>query len=69
MTNTQLLLSIGIPSILIVLAWLSNNHRFNAIDARFDRMERLLEGHENRLDNHGERLSHLEGPTTKIVHT
>jgi ribosome-associated translation inhibitor RaiA len=69
MTNTQLLLSIGIPSILIVLTWLSNNHRFNAIDARFDRMERLLEGHEARLDNHGERLAHLEGPASKIVHT
>lgn len=36
MTNLQLLLTIGIPSILVVLAWLSNNSRLTAHDKRFD---------------------------------
>ncbi len=36
MTNLQLLLSIGIPSVLVVLAWLSNNARLAAHDKRFD---------------------------------
>jgi hypothetical protein len=36
MTNLQLLLSIGIPSILVMLAWLSNNARLSAHDKRFD---------------------------------
>ena len=39
MTNMQLLLSIGIPSLLIVLSWLTNN-------TRFDRIERRLDGHD-----------------------
>ncbi len=36
MTNLQLLLSIGIPSVLVVLSWVSNNARLAAHDKRFD---------------------------------
>ena len=75
MTNLQLLLTIGIPSILVVLTWLSNNQRFNAIDQRFnavdhrfDQMERefdkvdaLLARQEDRLDEHAQRLSYYDG--------
>jgi len=39
MTDTQLLLSIGIPSLLVVLSWISNNSRHDATNARIDRME------------------------------
>jgi hypothetical protein len=40
MTNLQLLLTIGIPSLLVVLSWMSNNYRLSAHDKRFDEMER-----------------------------
>jgi hypothetical protein len=43
MTNLQLLLTIGIPSILVVLSWISNNSRLNAHDKRFDEMERRFD--------------------------
>ena len=36
MTNIQLLLSIGIPSMLIVLSWINNNSRFDRIEKRLD---------------------------------
>jgi hypothetical protein len=36
MTNLQLLLTIGIPSILVVLSWISNNTRLALHDKRFD---------------------------------
>jgi hypothetical protein len=31
-TNQQLYLAIGIPSILIILSWLSNNSRLNRVE-------------------------------------
>jgi hypothetical protein len=40
MTNLQLLLTIGIPSLLVVLSWMSNSARMAAHDKRFDDMER-----------------------------
>ena len=43
MTNLQLLLSIGIPSLLIVLSWITNN-------GRFDRIERRLDAHDERFN-------------------
>ena len=50
MTNTQLLLSIGIPSLLIVLSWLANDKRFSLIESRMDRMESRLDGKTDRLE-------------------
>ena len=44
MTTLQLLLTIGTPSLLIVLTWLSNN-------ARFERIERHLDAHDKRFDD------------------
>lgn len=46
MTNVQLWLSVGLPSLLIVLSWITNN-------TRFDRIEK-------RLDSHDERFGKLE---------
>ena len=40
MTNLQLLLTIGIPSLLVVLSWMSNNSRLSTHDKRFDDVER-----------------------------
>ncbi len=50
MTNLQLLLSIGIPSFLVVLSWLSNNSRLDAHDKRFDEMEWRLDEMERRFE-------------------
>lgn len=40
MTDLQLLLSIGIPSLLVVLSWINNNARFTAIEKRLDDHDR-----------------------------
>ena len=42
MTDLQLLLSIGIPSLLIALSFVSNNARFNSMDKRMDGMDTRL---------------------------
>jgi hypothetical protein len=44
MTNLQLLLTIGIPSLLIVLSWITNN-------SRFDRIEKRLDLHDTRFND------------------
>ena len=56
MTNVQLWLAIGIPSFLIVLAWLSNSARVGGIDSRFDRVDKLLDALDRRLDAHDHRF-------------
>lgn len=68
MTDSQLFLSIGIPSFLIVLSWISNNVRFNGIDKRIDAVERRLDGHEKRFDelqsaNHKDALEIMRSMT------
>ena len=49
MTDLQLLLSIGIPSLLIALSMLSNNTRFNSMDKRMDGMDKRLDGMDARF--------------------
>jgi len=44
MTNLQLLLSIGIPSFLVILSWVSNNSRLAAHDRRFDDLDKRFDG-------------------------
>jgi hypothetical protein len=46
MTDLQLLLSIGIPSLLIALSMLANNSRFNSMEKRMDGMDSRF----NKLD-------------------
>jgi hypothetical protein len=50
MSNVQLLLSIGIPSLLIVLSWINNN-------SRFERIERRLDDHDRRFEKMDERFN------------
>lgn len=50
MTNTQLLLSIGIQSLLILVSWVTNN-------TRFDRIEKRLDGHDARFDRMDDKFS------------
>lgn len=42
MTNLQLVLTIAIPSLLVLVGIFLNNARFNAIDARFNSIETRL---------------------------
>jgi hypothetical protein len=39
LTNQQLYLAIGIPSVLVILSWLSNNTRLGHVENRMDRIE------------------------------
>lgn len=57
MTNTQLLLSIGIPSLLVILSWLSNNARLNNVEKRLD-------AHDKRLD---EIVSDMNRRFTEVI--
>jgi hypothetical protein len=38
MTNVQLMLSIGIPSLLIVLSWVQQSARFSRLESSVDRL-------------------------------
>ncbi len=51
MTNLQLLLTIGIRSILVVLTWLSNDARFAAHDNRFDEINSRFAAQDRRFDD------------------
>ncbi len=54
MTNLQLLLTIGIPSILILLTWLSNNTRFAAMEKRIDGVDGRIDKLSARVDAQGD---------------
>lgn len=43
MTNLQLVLTIGIPSLLVLVGIFLNNARFNASDGRFSAIEARLD--------------------------
>ena len=49
MTNIQLLLSIGIPSLLVIMSWLSNNTRLSNLERRMDSNTDRLDGRVNSL--------------------
>lgn len=48
MTNTQQLFSIGIPSLLVVLSWITNNTRLSNIERRLD--EVVANNHKDALE-------------------
>jgi predicted nucleic acid-binding Zn-ribbon protein len=50
MTNIQLLLSIGIPSLIVVASMLNSNWRFSGIDKRLDTIEKRLDGHDAKFE-------------------
>jgi len=64
MTNLQLVLNIGIPSLLILITWLANNARLSDLAKRVDRLEGSLnariDGLERRIDGLERRFERLE---------
>ena len=61
MTNLQLLLSIGIPSLLIVLSWITNNSRLDRIEKRLDAQDSRF--NELQASNHRDALEILRSMT------
>jgi hypothetical protein len=57
MTNLQLALSIGIPSLLVLVGIFLNNARFSAIDNRFSAMDGRFTSVEGRIDRMGAELN------------
>jgi hypothetical protein len=53
MNNTQLYLSIGIPTLTVILAWLSNRSDLNRLNDKVDRLGDTLHG---KIDRQGESL-------------
>ena len=60
MNNTQLYLSIGIPTLTVILAWLSNRSDLNQLN---DKVDRLSETLHTKIDNQG---SSLRGETGSL---
>jgi uncharacterized protein YdcH (DUF465 family) len=60
MTNEQLLLTIGIPSLLVVLSWINNNSRFDGIDKRLD-------GHDARFDRADARFDRVDAKIERLT--
>jgi hypothetical protein len=66
MTNLQLLLTIGIPSLLVILSWVQQSSRlsrleastdkgFEAVDRKFEAVERRFEAFRDSI--HGEMVA------------
>ncbi len=53
MNNTQLYLSIGVPTLTVILAWLSNSSDINRLSDKADRMGEVLNG---KIENQGSSL-------------
>ena len=49
MNNTQLYLSIGIPTLTVILAWLSNRFDINRLNDKVDRLVETLRAEINAL--------------------
>jgi predicted nucleic acid-binding Zn-ribbon protein len=67
MTNLQLLLTIGIPAMLIVLSWINSSQRIDAVhdslnkqigslDKRMNAFDSRLDSFERRMDSFEKRL-------------
>jgi hypothetical protein len=53
MNNTQLYLSIGIPTLTVILAWLSNRSDINRLSDKVDRIGEVLH---SKIDGQGTSL-------------
>lgn len=51
MTNLQSHLSIGIPSVLVIGSWTSNNVRLSALSKRVDSTDKRVDGVDGRIDS------------------
>ena len=56
MTNLQLALSIGIPSLLVLVGIFLNNARFGAIDNRFTAMDARMDNRFTAIDGRLDRM-------------
>jgi hypothetical protein len=61
LTNQQLYLTIGIPSILVILAWLSNNSK---LDKLSDKVDRHYENFNNQITT---LLTTIHGVDTRVA--
>ena len=65
MNNTQLYLSIGIPTFTVILAWLANRADLTHLGGRIDRLDSRLDTLDNRIDamskSHHEDMKMLMG--------
>ncbi len=68
MTNLQLLLTIGIPSLLVALSWLSNNARFAALEKRLDALEQKTDRRFEQIDRRFEEMERwFEGRFQDVI--
>jgi hypothetical protein len=51
MTNVQFLLSIGIPSVLVILSWISNNTRLSRLETASDALQRRMDDFQRGMHN------------------
>ena len=51
MNDTQLALSIGIPSLLVILSWIHNNTRLARLESSSDATNRRVDETNRRLDD------------------
>ena len=61
MSNFQLLLTIGIPIVLIVLAWVSNNTRLSTLGVDMREIREDMKEFYRTLGRHDEALDSLKG--------
>jgi hypothetical protein len=57
MTNLQMFLSMGVPTLAVLIGFLFSNQRFNSLDAKIVAVEVSLGGRIDRIEN---RLSVIE---------
>jgi len=59
MNNTQLYLSIGVPTLTVILAWLSNHSDINRLNDKVDRLGETLRAEMTaiRADHHKDNMA------------
>ena len=69
MTNLQLLLTIGIPSLLVILSWISGSKRMERIeatmDANFGKVDSKMDRNFARVDD---RLDRIDADLRQFYH-
>ena len=65
MTNLQLVLSIGIPTLAILITFLYNNGRFNSLETRITSLETRMVAMQTSLET---RLTTLEADMRQFYH-
>ncbi len=67
MTNLQLLLSIGVPSFVVIAGWLQTNARLSRLESTTDAgLERLYKVMDQRFAQVDARFAHIESHLEQI---